>query len=105
MPLTAKNFRKNYSLRDMEGLHLFVSAKGAKSWHFRFNWLGKPARPGTSPSACLPGSVSERIKASLNLCLKTTALSGGTLFNEPTFAPQSGLMSRGNLGFRPAAVD
>ncbi|WP_371917729.1 Arm DNA-binding domain-containing protein, partial [Pseudomonas sp. FW306-02-F02-AB] len=39
-----KKPRKNYSLKDMDGLHLFVSSKGAKSWHFRFNWLGKPAR-------------------------------------------------------------
>uniref|UniRef100_UPI003F5894A4 Arm DNA-binding domain-containing protein n=1 Tax=Pseudomonas helvetica TaxID=3136738 RepID=UPI003F5894A4 len=39
-----KNLVKNYSLKDMDGLHLFVSSKGAKSWHFRFNWLGKPAR-------------------------------------------------------------
>ncbi|MDR6608994.1 integrase arm-type DNA-binding domain-containing protein [Pseudomonas synxantha] len=50
MPLTdtavrhAKNLGKNYSLRDMDGLHLFVSSKGAKSWHFRFSWLGKPVR-------------------------------------------------------------
>ncbi|MGE8097629.1 Arm DNA-binding domain-containing protein [Pseudomonas fluorescens] len=50
MPLTdaavrhAKNFGRNYSLKDMDGSHLFVSAKGGKSWHFRFNWLGKPAR-------------------------------------------------------------
>jgi len=50
MPLTdtavrhAKKLGKNYSLRDMDGLHLFVSSKGAKSWHFRFSWLGKPAR-------------------------------------------------------------
>ena len=49
MPLTdtvvrnTKNFGKNYSLRDMDGLHLFVSSKGAKSWHFRFTWLGTPA--------------------------------------------------------------
>ncbi len=50
MPLTdttvrhAKNYGKNYSLKDMDGLHLFVSAKGATSWHFRFYWLGKQAR-------------------------------------------------------------
>lgn len=50
MPLTdtavrhAKNLGRNYSLKDMDGLHLFVSSTGAKSWHFRFTWLGKPAR-------------------------------------------------------------
>jgi len=50
MPLTdtavrhAKNLGRNYSFKDMDGLHLFVSSTGAKSWHFRFNWLGKPAR-------------------------------------------------------------
>ncbi|MBN3862179.1 integrase arm-type DNA-binding domain-containing protein [Pseudomonas frederiksbergensis] len=50
MPLTdtavrhAKNLGRNYSLKDMDGLYLFVSSTGAKSWHFRFTWLGKPAR-------------------------------------------------------------
>ncbi|WP_150643061.1 Arm DNA-binding domain-containing protein [Pseudomonas fluorescens] len=50
MPLTdttvrhAKNHGKNYSLKDMGGLHLFVSAKGVKSWHFRCYWLGRQIR-------------------------------------------------------------
>jgi hypothetical protein len=50
MPLTdtavraAKNYGKNYSLKDTDGLHLFVSSNGGESWHFRFNWLGKQAR-------------------------------------------------------------
>lgn len=50
MPLTdtavrqAKPTGKNYTLKDTAGLALFVGAKGAKQWHFRFYWLGKQAR-------------------------------------------------------------
>lgn len=36
----AKPNAKDYSLHDGNGLSLFVSAKGAKYWHFRFSWLG-----------------------------------------------------------------
>ncbi|WP_218583476.1 Arm DNA-binding domain-containing protein [Pseudomonas sp. CM27] len=53
MPLTdsavrqAKPTGKNYTLKDTAGLALFVGAKGAKQWHFRFYWLGKQARIST----------------------------------------------------------
>lgn len=71
MPLTdtavrqAKNLGKNYSLKDMDGLHLFVSSKGAKSWHFRFTWLGKPARIslGMYPELTLKDARSSRDSA------------------------------------------
>jgi hypothetical protein len=38
MPLsdTAVRHGKKYCLKDMNGLHPFVSAKAFKSWHFRF---------------------------------------------------------------------
>lgn len=50
MPLTdtavrqAKPSGKPYVLNDLDGLALFVSAKGSKSWHFRFSWFGKQQR-------------------------------------------------------------
>lgn len=50
MPLTdtavrqAKPSGKSYVLNDLDGLALFVSAKGSKSWHFRFSWFGKQQR-------------------------------------------------------------
>lgn len=32
---------KDYTLTDTDGLALFVSATGAKQWHFRFSWAGR----------------------------------------------------------------
>jgi len=40
----AKSRAKNYTLSDFDGLALFVSTKGTKSWHFRFSWAGKQPR-------------------------------------------------------------
>ncbi|AZP72651.1 DUF4102 domain-containing protein [Pseudomonas poae] len=40
----AKPRAKNYTLPDFDGLALFVTTKGSKSWHFRFSWAGKQAR-------------------------------------------------------------
>ena len=34
----------NYTIKDTDGLALFVGPKGAKQWHFRFYWLGRQAR-------------------------------------------------------------
>lgn len=50
MPLTDTAIRnatvhpRNYSLSDMEGLSLFVSKSGTKSWHFRYYINGKQCR-------------------------------------------------------------
>lgn len=50
MPLTdtairhAKPSGKDYSLADSDGLSLFVSKTGAKSWRFRYYWLDKQQR-------------------------------------------------------------
>jgi len=51
----AKPTGKNYTLKDIAGLALFVGAKGAKQWQFRFYWLGKQARisMGVYPAASL----------------------------------------------------
>jgi len=34
----------DYTLGDADGLALFVTAQGSKSWHFRFCWGGKQLR-------------------------------------------------------------
>ena len=34
----------DYTLKDADGLVLFVTAQGSKSWHFRFCWGGKQPR-------------------------------------------------------------
>jgi len=34
----------DYTLGDADGLALFVTAQGTKSWHFRFCWGGKQPR-------------------------------------------------------------
>ena len=44
----AKPTGKNYTFKDTAGLALFVGAKGAKQWHFRFYRLGKQALPSPS---------------------------------------------------------
>jgi integrase len=46
---------KDYTLPDFDGLSLAVSAKGGKSWHFRYYWAAKQKRMslGTYPEVCL----------------------------------------------------
>lgn len=71
MPLTdtavrqAKPTGKNYTLKDTAGLALFVGAKGAKQWHFRFYWLGKQARisMGVYPAVSLKEAREARDQA------------------------------------------
>ena len=68
MPLTdtavrqAKPRDKDYSLADAAGLSLFVAAKGAKSWHFRFSWHGRQPRIslGTYPEISLKEARERR---------------------------------------------
>lgn len=40
----ARSTGKNFTPKDADGLALFVSASGAKNWHFRFYWIGKQVR-------------------------------------------------------------
>lgn len=51
----AKATGKAYTLRDMDGLFLAVTATGGKSWHFRYYWLKEPKRMslGTYPEISL----------------------------------------------------
>ena len=35
---------KDYTLGDQDGLSLCVTARGGKSWHFRYSWLGRQKR-------------------------------------------------------------
>jgi hypothetical protein len=40
----AKPSGKSYTLRDFDGLVLYVSLKGTKQWRLRFYWMRKQAR-------------------------------------------------------------
>lgn len=40
----AKATGNDYTLPDFDGLSLAVAAAGTKSWHFRYNWLGRQKR-------------------------------------------------------------
>lgn len=51
----AKATGKDYTLGDIDGLSLGVTASGGKSWHFRYSWAGKQKRMslGTYPEVGL----------------------------------------------------
>ena len=58
----AKTTGKDYTLNDTDGLVLFVTARGAKKWHFRFTWLGKQQRVavGSYPEMSLKEAREQR---------------------------------------------
>ncbi|MCW2478011.1 tyrosine-type recombinase/integrase [Candidatus Symbiopectobacterium sp. NZEC135] len=51
----AKAIGKAYTIPDDNGLSLYVTSSGGKSWHFRYYWLGKQQRLslGTYPKVSL----------------------------------------------------
>lgn len=51
----AKATGKAYTLPDIDGLSLAVTATGSKSWHFRYYWMKEPKRMslGTYPEVSL----------------------------------------------------
>lgn len=61
----AKATGKVYNLGDYDGLSLFVSVKGSKAWHLRYNWLGKRSRMslGTYPELSLRDARAMRDEA------------------------------------------
>lgn len=61
----AKPGSRNYTLKDTDGLALFMSVAGAKSWHFRFSWGGKQPRIslGTYPEISLKEARELRDRA------------------------------------------
>lgn len=61
----AKPAPQDYTLQDADGLALFVSAGGTKSWHFRFSWAGKQPRIslGTYPEISLKAARELRDEA------------------------------------------
>jgi len=61
----AKTTGTPYTLADFDGLSLFVSANGAKAWHFRFSWGGKRERVsfGSYPALSLKGARDLRDEA------------------------------------------
>lgn len=56
---------KDYTLGDLDGLSLGVSAQRGKSWHFRYPWLGKQKRVflGTYPEISLRDARTRRDEA------------------------------------------
>src|SRR5574338_651187 len=40
----AKATGKPYTIADFDGLSLFVAANAAKTWHFRYTWVGRRVR-------------------------------------------------------------
>lgn len=51
----AKATGKAYTLPDLDGLSLAVTAAGGRTWHFRYYWAGKQKRMslGTYPEVTL----------------------------------------------------
>jgi hypothetical protein len=45
----ARSTGEDYTLTDTDGLVLFVAAKGAMSWRFRFSWAGKQLCQASAP--------------------------------------------------------
>ena len=45
----AKATGKAYTLPDLDGLSLAVTAAGGRTWHFRYYWAGKQKRMGSMP--------------------------------------------------------
>ncbi|TXI06580.1 MAG: DUF4102 domain-containing protein [Rhizobium sp.] len=71
MPLTdtaarqAKPKEKAYTLKDGDGLFLYIAKNGTKSWHFRFTWHGSQERisMGTYPEIGLRDARERRDEA------------------------------------------
>ena len=71
MPLTdtaarqAKAKEKAYTLKDSDGLFLYIAENGTKSWHYRFTWHGKQPRIslGTYPEISLRDARERRDEA------------------------------------------
>jgi hypothetical protein len=61
----AKATGTTYTLGDIDGLSLHVSAHGGKSWHFRYYWQGKqkPISLGTYPETSLRQARQSRDEA------------------------------------------
>lgn len=51
----ARTTGKNYTLADFDGLSLAISARGGRSWHFRYYWVAQQKRMslGTYPEVSL----------------------------------------------------
>ncbi|HRV79184.1 MAG TPA: Arm DNA-binding domain-containing protein, partial [Thauera sp.] len=61
----AKATGKAYTLPDLDGLSLAVTAAGGRTWHFRYYWAGKQKRIslGTYPEVTLREARSLRDEA------------------------------------------
>ena len=49
-----KSTGKAYTLGDIDGLSLAVTAQGGRTWHFRYCWAGKQKRMSLGTSTIWP---------------------------------------------------
>lgn len=99
-----------YTLKDYDGLFLYVAINGTKSWHFRYMWRKKEARIslGTYPEVSLKEAREQRDKA--RECVangvdprnhrKEEATNGALTFG--TFAQEWKVKKLKKLGSRPS---
>lgn len=86
---------KAYTLKDIEGLALFVSPSGGKSWHFRFTLQGKQQRIslGVYPEV---GLSEARLRCESNRLLVKQGLSPVSVTSVVSVAPTIAGMSDGS---------
>lgn len=83
---------KAYTLKDIEGLALFVSPSGGKSWHFRFTLGGKRQRIslGVYPEV---GLAEARLRCESNRSLVKQGISPGSVTADISVVPTTSGMS------------
>jgi hypothetical protein len=66
----AKATGKPYTSADFDGLSLFVSASGSKTWHFRYTWVGQRSRIslGSYPELSLRDEARSPVAKGINPC-------------------------------------
>jgi hypothetical protein len=64
----AKATGKPYTSADFDGLSLFVSASGSKTWHFRYTWVGQRSRIslGSYPELSLRDEARSPVAKGIN---------------------------------------
>ncbi|AWM79294.1 integrase [Gammaproteobacteria bacterium ESL0073] len=83
---------KAYTLKDIEGLALYVSPSGGKSWHFRFTLQGKRQRIslGVYPEV---GLAEARVRCESNRSLVKQGISPGSVTADISVVPTTSGMS------------
>lgn len=88
---------KAYTLKDIEGLALFVSPSGGKSWHFRFTLQGKRQRIslGVYPEV---GLAEARVCCESNRSLVKQGISPVSVTSDISIAPTISMSDVSNSG-------